>query len=356
MSAGTDLVPLSAARRALAEADSLPDIARLVDYAEAAKVAAKRAGLSEDACHDWQAYSLEAQRKAGQLLRDMPKAKGGGDNRPGHKSTGDATSRVNLREVLDANTNTEARQKAKRWQDVAEIPADVFDDYLANTKELTRSRLLRLGRDRRAAEERERLVAAAPDEIPDVDLRVGDFREVLADLRDVDAIITDPPYPKEFLPLLGDLAEWSDEALADDGVLAVMFGQTHLPDVYRLLAGGRPYRWTIAYLTPAAGYASQARRLQSNWKPVLVYGGGPRFADVVTAAAADKAHHHWGQDYGGFATLVERLTAPGAHVVDPFLGGGTTAVAARNLGRRFTGCDVDPDAVATTRGRLAASA
>ncbi|WP_410673667.1 DNA-methyltransferase [Amycolatopsis sp. cmx-4-68] len=43
---------------------------------------------------------------------------------------------------------------------------------------------------------------------------------------------------------------------------------------------------------------------------------------------------------------------PGGHVLDPFSGGGTTGVAARALGRRFTGIDTHPDYHRITRRRL----
>jgi hypothetical protein len=189
-----------------------------------------------------------------------------------------------------------------------------------------------------------------------VDIRHGDFREVLSDLTDVDAIITDPPYPQEFLPLLGDLAIWADKVLAPDGLLAVLIGQTHLPAVYRLLDGGRPYRWTACYLTGGAGYVSHPRKVQSNWKPLIVYGGGPRFADVIRSDGLDasaKSHHKWGQDYGAFHTIVERLTSRGQTVADPFMGSGTTLLAAHALGRHAIGCDTDQESVTKAKERLA---
>lgn len=55
--------------------------------------------------------------------------------------------------------------------------------------------------------------------------------------------------------------------------------------------------------------------------------------------------------------LVERIllagSARGDLVVDPFLGSGTSAVVARRMGRRFLGCDLNPDYVRLALKRLA---
>ena len=223
--------------------------------------------------------------------------------------------------------------------------------------ETTLRQAKRAQRDRAAEERRERTARENPPaDKPSIDLNLGDFRTVLADVRGVDAIITDPPYGREYLPLLADLARWSDLVLAPDGVLAVLFGQSHLPDVYRLLSGGRPYRWTACYLTEGPGYVSHQARVQSGWKPVLIYGGGPRLADVVRSGGngADKELHEWGQNYCGFATLVERLTLPGQTVCDPFAGGGTTLAAAVHGGRHVIGAEIDPEHFKTMHDRLCA--
>jgi hypothetical protein len=141
-----------------------------------------------------------------------------------------------------------------------------------------------------------------------------------------------------------------------------MCGQSWLPEIYAALGEHLTYRWTLAYLAGGSATTVHARRAQTYWKPILVYENPPvdvshRIGgDVVRSEGGDtdNTHHHWGQNEAGMARIIERLTDPGWLIVDPFLGGGTTATAALALGRRFVGCDLDPDAVVTTRQRLAA--
>lgn len=54
--------------------------------------------------------------------------------------------------------------------------------------------------------------------------------------------------------------------------------------------------------------------------------------------------------------FIHLLTSPGDVVLDPFLGSGTTAVAAKKLGRRYVGIDINPDYCAYARRRLAGTA
>lgn len=309
-----------------------------------------------------QTKAKEAERKRQEI--DAQRNKTGAD-RP--QSTNDESQSIESEPKPARKRDSRSRDKAAktagtsgrsvaRYRRIAEHAPDLL--VKVDSGELSLDRAERIVRDREAEQKRieqARAEAAAQPEPTVVDIRHGDFRDVLADLRDVDAIITDPPYPREFLPLLDDLAAWADKVLTPDGVLVVLMGQTHLPEVYRRLDGHRPYRWTACYLTPGNGYASMARRLQSNWKPLIVYGGGPRFADIVRSGASDadaKNNHVWGQDYNAFHTIVERFTARGQTVVDPFMGSGTTLLAAHALGRHAIGCDVASEHVATARERL----
>lgn len=208
------------------------------------------------------------------------------------------------------------------------------------------------------AEAQASVSAEARESIESVcDLRLCSCAELFASGIKPDAVITDPPYPKEYLHLFNGLAE----SCANAGVplVAVMSGQTYLPDVLQMLCRHLKYRWTIAYLTPG-GQSVQQFPVKVNcfWKPVFLFGEATGWVGDVSRSATndnDKRFHGWGQSESGMADLVERLTKPGQLVCDPFLGGGTTAVVSLALGRRFIGCDIDADCVANTRQRVESS-
>lgn len=235
----------------------------------------------------------------------------------------------------------------------------------APTKMLDVKRAERIAREK-AAEERRTQPVEANTTFGDVDIRHGDFREVLASIEPgtVDAIITDPPYPREYWPLYDDLGALAAKLLRPNGVLAVMIGTRleMLDNVDERIARHMRPRHRGIYLTPGQRWRDQVERVATGYKPILIYAHpaaeDPRWIndDVFTSSGtreADQRFHHWGQSEAGFANLIRGLTEAGQLVVDPFLGGGTTAVVCRDLGRRFIGCDVDAAAVATSRERVA---
>lgn len=212
----------------------------------------------------------------------------------------------------------------------------------------------------------ERARAAESMESITLDKRVqvvhADFRDALDDLPEnsVDLVLTDPPYPAEYIPLYSDLGHMASECLKDGGVLACMVGQSYLPDIINRLSERLTYHWTVAYTT-LGGQAVQLwqRRVNTFWKPVLIFTkgeyAGDWFGDVAKSDVNDndKRFHHWGQSESGTSDLMERLSKPGDMVVDPFVGGGTTAIVAALTHRRFLGCDLDAKAIETTTYRLA---
>lgn len=231
--------------------------------------------------------------------------------------------------------------------------------------------------DRAAEREQARLVA--PISLPDLDGRYvlleGDFQSTGLDIPDgsLDAIITDPPYPEEYLPVYEALGRFAARTLRLGGIMAVMVGQTFLLTVLNgLVLGGSHtpsleenlnYFWTMAYILPGAHSTQHGRKNFNGWKPILLFiKGGPKnydteklgyFYDVVVGDGSDKNWHVWGQDLNGFVELVKRFTTPGSMVCDPFNGGGTTGIAALVSGRSYIGIDNDPAAIIATKKRIA---
>lgn len=174
----------------------------------------------------------------------------------------------------------------------------------------------------------------------------------------VDAIVCDPPYPQEYVPLMEHLSYVASKVLKPGRPLIAMLGHAYIPDYIKLLGTHLKYHWTIADVLGGQNSVQHVWNAFVGWKPVFVFTNGPAqlpfyFLDTVKSPGPDKEFHVWGQDVKTFEILLYRFTEPGARVCDPFLGGGTTAIAALQMSRRFVGFDNDPAAVAITLNRLA---
>ena len=176
----------------------------------------------------------------------------------------------------------------------------------------------------------------------------------------VDIILTDPPYPGEFLYTYKDLANFAVHALKPGGHLLAMAGHIWLPQVFRNMdVEGLTYNWTLS-ISPLSPNGSCVGRhiCGARWKPFLWYFKPPRtlrtsISDVISGGKRDKNHHHWGQDTGVLEHILRILKIhEGSIVCDPFLGGGSTAEAAIKMGMKFIGCDIDKECIKTTKQRL----
>jgi len=172
-----------------------------------------------------------------------------------------------------------------------------------------------------------------------------------------DIIVTDPPYPREYLPLWEVLAYQAAKWLKPGGLVVAMSGQSYLPEIHAAMSKHLTYWWECAYLTPG-GQSAQIfpRSVNPFWKPLLVYCNGEYtgkwFGDVCKSSGNDKDYHVWGQSVSGMADVIRRFCEPGYRVLDPFCGAGTTGIAAISEGCYFTGIDNDQEQVNISIGRL----
>lgn len=124
------LMQLSQAVKWLAEASTLDDVKKIHDLAIAAQAYAKAHKLGIDAQNSAAAIIIEAAAKAGELLRQMPKAEAG---RP-------PENRLQGETDFDRGAPTYAelgieKTQAHRWQKIASIPEEERLDYVSSANE-----------------------------------------------------------------------------------------------------------------------------------------------------------------------------------------------------------------------------
>lgn len=89
-------------------------------------------------------------------------------------------------------------------------------------------------------------------------------------------------------------------------------------------------------------------------------GDGPMAGTTIEAArnkpAAESTGHPTQKPERVIEELVRLAAEPGATVLDPFAGSGTTGVVALRAGRRFIGVEIDPEYVEIARRRIESDA
>jgi site-specific DNA-methyltransferase (adenine-specific) len=135
---------------------------------------------------------------------------------------------------------------------------------------------------------------------------------------------------------------------AHDPMLREPFARTSLSMHFtKTDADGRAYRDRTVRGKTYRYYADHGRALGSVWTDCPSMVANTPLRKETTGYPTQKP-----------LRLLERVvrasSEPGALVVDPFCGSGTTLEAAASLGRRFVGCDVGTLAVETTSARLRA--
>jgi site-specific DNA-methyltransferase (adenine-specific) len=223
-----------------------------------------------------------------------------------------------------------------------------------------------------------------------IDLRLGRWQDVLADVTTCDAVITDPPYSERTHS--GQRHGRRDENYQPGAGWVTTRGIGYdfiTPREMRDLA----CRWPAAawscvmcsddliqiwkrFFERAGRYAFKSIPLVMPGMNVRLAGDGPSSWSVSMVVARTPAAHRWGTLPGAYSTspgagseraalpvvgakplplmraIVRDYSRPGDLVVDPYCGGGTTALACAIEGRRCITCECDPKTFELARKRL----
>jgi site-specific DNA-methyltransferase (adenine-specific) len=173
----------------------------------------------------------------------------------------------------------------------------------------------------------------------------------------VSMVLADPPYPAEFQHLYALMGVESSRLLKHGGHLVTLCGHHQVPAVIRDLEPHLRY-WWIGGMRHTSQKRLPGKWVAVAWKPALWYVKDRRLSEDVSCpvdlmtGSKDKDHHEWGQGISWSEHWIDRLTKPGDLILDPFMGAGTNIVAARNLGRRVIGIELEERHCATTVARL----
>lgn len=176
-----------------------------------------------------------------------------------------------------------------------------------------------------------------------VTLYHGDCRE-LAPLMKADAVVTDPPYGARKAAWDYEWPEWVDSMLVGVApVVAIMPGVMNLWRFGERFAGLR-YRWTLSGRFPNP---SRSPFGLCHWIPCVVYAADDVSLNVNRTDVSDIVPMH-DQSPGHptpkplrFMTWVLEMVPAAQTILDPFAGSGTTLRAAKDLGRRSIGIEID---------------
>ena len=200
----------------------------------------------------------------------------------------------------------------------------------------------------------------------------GDCVDVMKEMPSgsVDFIVTDPPYLVRYVDRSGrsvkndDNDAWINPAFAQmhrvlkDNSFCVSFYAWNKAD--RFIEAWKEAGFRMAgHVVFTKKYSSSARFMQyQHEQAYLLVKGNPVAPanpppDVIPWTYTGNRLHPTQKPVGIFTPLLEAFTKPGDVVLDPFAGSGSTLVAARDMGRRFVGIELDEAHHRTASTRLA---
>jgi len=181
-------------------------------------------------------------------------------------------------------------------------------------------------------------------------LYCGLCEDILPELEQVDMILTDPPYSKEFNWVWSFLSEQSLNIMKENSHLISLLGHNQLPIAISELSKNLRY-WWICGLGNNRSNKLFGKNLIIKFKPALWFIKGKRLRendgyfpfDFISVNKDDfkdsKKLHKWGQPEIFFDNFIRHLTTIDAIILDPFIGSGTTAIACERLNRRWIGIE-----------------
>jgi hypothetical protein len=194
------------------------------------------------------------------------------------------------------------------------------------------------------------------ERIGDCDLYFGDCLEAMPELGLFDAVVTDSPYGIKYAHkggggklakstvfggrgIIGDDVPFDPSHLLAMGVPSILWGGNHFADVLP------PSPSWLVWDKRCADYSNDQADCEMAWSNL----GGPArmfrhvWNGMLRGAESKTPRVHPTQKPVALMRWCLGFLPSAETILDPFMGSGTTGVACVQLGRKFTGIELDPD-------------
>ena len=177
----------------------------------------------------------------------------------------------------------------------------------------------------------------------------------------MDLIVAYPPVGKQHLELFLELAAFSDHALSQSGLVALLVSDEFLPKILELVShSGLSWLHRFEYRIPHRPFRlPHPHRGWVHKQSLLIYGKSraiiPEGEDYIWESKRMGPTGYTQSDLleSGMRSVVKRLVHPGGTVCDPMLlGRSGIALGAREHGCRFIGASDDSKSIKRVKDRL----
>jgi DNA modification methylase len=182
-------------------------------------------------------------------------------------------------------------------------------------------------------------------------LYLGDCRDILPTLAPVDAVVTDPPYGisaystgKMGAGVLGPQSEYAATDWDSDPIDAETINQVIEKAKHSVIFGGNYYSlpptscWLVWDKENGANNFADCELAWTNI-PKAVRRIRYMWHGMLRANGEQRGDHPTQKPVGVMKWAIGHVPAPADTILDPFMGSGTTGVAAVQMGRQFIGIE-----------------
>lgn len=190
----------------------------------------------------------------------------------------------------------------------------------------------------------------------------ADCREVIPTLHGISAVITDPPYGIDLSnhgAFVGDFSVIGDKDLEIANYVIEWCSKEKL-NTAMFCSPDKPYegKWNsrLVWYKRGRGVGGDWERCWlRDWEMILVNAVKPikkKETSVLDFSPASCEFHKCEKPVSLMSYLIQQLSNEGDIIFDPFMGSGSTGVAALQTGRMFIGCELSPEYFAIAEKRI----